>query len=493
MLPQRLQLHACNGLALPRGIEQQPRPLRRRTINRLLEAPHGSCAPASGDCPATALEAEEPFHANENDSGGRKGRGSEEGDADAVAEEEEVIVMAPPPTVPDGAGAAARAPRDVGPVHTSTRYVRPYEEEDCFAMVATAAAAVADTAASAALAQAELDSDAGLPPRDNRKSAAEFYASVRRWSTEGGEPWPHSSAGDGQTSSAESQRGGHASECLRGSRTCHNSPFQKERAQEVIRASACQAASPAKRRVSVGGRSSAPASTVREEASPSFLPLLPFYSASARQVEASPATSSNCAPDRYSRRDSDTDDGASFVCSTSTTSTFAPHDDGYRGDGGGCQAQVASAECQPHLTVPASALQRAIRKRVSVQQGEGGVRNGEIRRNRPLTHGKGGQLAIHGSFSLAPRYRRHARYMALRDLRPAASPTTSMNSSTSASAFLQLFPSSPLSSSVGYEVNGEASLRAPDIETDAMSKAWTVIMKYCAAHHGPHAPRRTLL
>ncbi|KAG5506879.1 hypothetical protein JIQ42_07595 [Leishmania sp. Namibia] len=490
MPPGPRQLHACAGLAIPSGIGQQPQPLATRTVCRLLKTQHGSCAAANGDRPAAALMAEELLHANEDYTDAREGRSGHDGGAGAAAEEEEVIVFAPPPAAPDGRSARARGRSDGEAVDTFRRHLRPYEEEDY----------------SAVLAEGEPDSAAELPQRCGRTLAAELSSSVWVWSAERAAPRPHLSAGDGQMAQAEGESDGDTSEYHSDTRTFSHLPLQVKRCWEASSASAtraastrgfegrCKVVSAVKGCVAVAEVSRAPYASA-EDTRPSPLLLLPLAPASARRGDATPAML-KFATERCGRRESDVDDDAPFSCITTTRATFATIDNSAREDGRSRRSQGALVEREVRSAVSASDPQLVIPGHFSVQQGGDGADDGEMLRERllttapsssgrwtaSLTHGDSGKFSSDACCSIAPRYRRHARYMAMRDLWSAPSPTASLSPTTSYPAFLQLFTSSPLSHSAVYEADAEAT-----------SRMWSIIMAYYAAHHAPQAPRRTPL
>ncbi|KAG5486426.1 hypothetical protein LSCM4_07354 [Leishmania orientalis] len=508
MPPGPRQLHACAGLALPSGIGQQPQPLATRTVCRLLKTRHGSCAAANGDRPAAALTAEELLHANEDYTNAREGRSGHDGGAGAAAEEEEVIVFAPPPAAPDGRSARARGRSDGEAVDTFRRHLRPYEEEDYSATAATVTAAAADAAATAVFAEGVPDSAAEFPSRRGRESAAELSSSVWDWSAERAAPRPHLSAGDDQMAQAEGESDGDTSEYRSDTRASSRLSLQVKRCWEANPAPAtraastrgfdgrCKAVSAVKTCVAVAGVSRAPYASAEEDTRPSPLLLLPSASSSARRGDATPAML-RFVTERCGRRESDVDDDALFSCITTTRATFATIDNSAREDGRSRRSQGALVEREVRSTVSASDLQLVIPGHFSVQQGGDGADDGEMLRDRllttapssssgrrtaALTHGDSGKFSSDACCSIAPRYRRHARYMAMRDLWSAPSPTASLSPTTSSTAFLQLFASSPLSHSAVYEADAEAT-----------SRMWSIIMAYYAAHHAPQAPRRTPL
>ncbi|CAJ1040413.1 hypothetical protein Q4I32_001360 [Leishmania shawi] len=515
MPPPHRQLHRCAAPALLGGNGQPSRQMATRTIYYLPKIHHPSTSETSDNYNATCIASEEPSHVTAVHIVAREEHDSTDSDEGAA---EHVILCGAPPTAPHHASTAMQNREGGGVAHMLKRYLRPYEEEDYVAVLAkaTAAAAAADEAATAALLQGGLDGAAAFTRKHERKNAAKVDTDVwqGRGDTEGTSPRPDvddKGPGSGRTAMAENRRDYNASEYAGYTSRRHCLPALKRRRWESAPTPAsCAAAAAAfgfqgrgiavvaeKKGVAVAVQSRPQDSSTVESTCPSPSTLLLSSPASTRRSEASAPMSSAWATRCRGGGDSDYEGDASFWGSTTSTSTAAVYNDTPEEDGRGGPLQGALAEFESHAAVSISGPQLAIPTHLSIQQSDDGGGSGEVLRDRSLTtvplssrrqltvalaHRRSNKITSLTNFYLEPRHRRHAQYMAFRDLPQATWTIASPSSCTSSSAFLQLFLARPSLRAVACEVKCSTASRMTNDEGGVVSRIWSIITKYCAAH-----------
>lgn len=428
-------------------------------------------------------------------------------------------MCAAPPAAPQLASAVIGGRGDGEAVHTLRRYLRPYEEEGDGAVLAKVTAAAADASATALLLARQPDGTVAPPPRHTCTNPAKLYTEVWHWSGDVEEARPHTSvdgqrAGDDRTATAEHRRVERTPEYARGTRSRYRLPahkrFRCDVAPTLVSCAAathdfegsCDATLGERRCVAVAVLHRPPDSSALEDARTVSPLLLPSSPASANRSEIRAPMSSTWAAACCRRRDSGDEDDALLLCSTTPTSTAEIDSDGCPENGYGTLVQGVLAECEARSAGSGSGRSLAIPRHLVVQESSAGevLRDGPLTAEPPSskqitaapTNRGSGKIARLINFYLEPRYRQHAQQMALRDLPLSTSTTVSLCSSTSSSAFLQLFTASPPSCPVACEVKCDAASRTHDDETGARPPIWSIIMKYYAAHHEwqlpPHAP-----
>ncbi|KAG5498509.1 hypothetical protein JKF63_02795 [Porcisia hertigi] len=512
MPPPYRQLHRCAGLSLLSDHGQPSWRMATRTIYHLPNTYSGSTTDVS-----SSNESSHVKNVYDGDRGVRHDydSGEEAAEEEEEEEEEEVVVCTAPQTLLYVPNTTPQIEGYGGVVHTPTRYLRPYDEEDYGAVLVKATAAAADTAVAPVLVEKESADAAASLLSHGCKSPANFETGVWRSHrdekktqshTDVGERW----ASDDCTDAAAGEEEDSSPVCFNGTRNRPCQPVPQRSRQDdtstpVCRAAAsrasqqsCTAVEGKKKCVAAAILSNVPVSSAVEDACSSL--QLPHQSSfgSTKCCEANVFTSPAWVEECSGVRGRHYDSNAAWVRSPIATSTSAAVHDLPGRDSCGSPLGgevIAASEVSSAVFVGSSRPRTPRHLAIEHSKGVSGENErvpgcsltaalfSSCRRSVPaVVRRNNGKYASRTNFYLEPRHSRHARRIALGDLPIATSTESSVSSSTSFRMFLWLFGTSRRTSAATCEAHCETNSLTTDDDMDAMSQVWSITAKYYAAH-----------